>query len=262
MNYGIAVLAYIPLRREISGTSEMVSQLLFGESYLVLDETDKWIRIETCFDQYRGWISKDQHVALSASDYRQIAEQSRQIVSSRFATACIPGSNKSFMVPAGSELPNYDRKTNLVQLGDRSLLISGHEGETPGVGPEDVLNTALRLLYTPYLWGGRSSFGCDCSGFVQTVFKIHNRTLPRDARQQAGLGIQIPSLQEAKTGDLVFFTNGGPQVSHVGLLISPEEIIHCSGSVRIDKIDQKGIFNRDKATYSHTCYSVRRHFHV
>ena len=258
MTYGIALLSFIPIRKEMAETSEMVSQLLFGEFYLVIAEEDRWIRIRTCFDQYAGWISRNQHIALSGSEYRDLAEQYRYLVSTQFATASISGSDAIFMLGAGSELPGWDSQTGFMVLGGKRLKISGFKVENAGNGMEPLLNTAKRLLHTPYLWGGRSSFGCDCSGFVQTVFKLHHTALPRDAARQAELGMVVPSLREAAAGDLVFFNNGGLVVRHVGMLLSPEEIIHCSGRVRIDSIDQKGIVNRDDKIYSHTGYVIKR----
>ena len=258
MTYGIAVLSVIPIRKEMSEASEMVSQLLFGESYLVLAEKDRWIRIRTCFDKYAGWISRNQHLALSEPEYRDLAQASRTIVPTRFAKAAIAGSDVVLMLGAGSELPGYDSTTGCMSIGETKLKISDLATEHMENVTDGLLKTAKNLLLTPYLWGGRSSFGCDCSGFVQTVFKIHHMALPRDASMQAGLGEIVPSLGEAMAGDLVFFTNGSRHVKHVGLLLSPEAIIHCSGCVRTDNIDFEGIFSQDVKAYTHTCYKIKR----
>lgn len=259
MIYGIASLSVFPIRKGTSETSEMVSQLLFGERYRVLAEKDQWVRIVTDFDHYEGWISRNQHVEITGSEYRRISALSPFILPIPYAEAIPAGSDDvSFMIAAGSELPDWDRENRLVRFGDRSYHISGFDGTIPPNTAVHIIRTARQFLHTPYLWGGRSFFGCDCSGFVQTVCKIHGISLPRDAREQADLGEAVPSLEESAPCDLVFFTNGGKQVRHVGLLISKQEIIHCSGSVRTDRIDHTGIYNEEMKAYSHSCYTIRR----
>ena len=116
---------------------------------------------------------------------------------------------------------------------------------------------ALSFLNSPYLWGGKTKFGTDCSGFVQSVFKIYGKILPRDSYQQALVGTEI-NLENSKTGDLAFFGKKIDSITHVGIVISNNRIIHSSGKVRIDNIVNEGILNVDSKKISHELQSVRR----
>jgi cell wall-associated NlpC family hydrolase len=124
--------------------------------------------------------------------------------------------------------------------------------------PTGLIETAMQFRNSPYLWGGRSPFGYDCSGFTQIVYKINGVRLPRDASQQASVGRIIDTVKETVQGDLVFFAGEKDRVVHVGLAIPPGKIIHCSGMVRIDALDEKGIFNSQVNQYTHRMHSIRR----
>ena len=100
--------------------------------------------------------------------------------------------------------------------------------------------------------------GMDCSGFSQVVHRIVGNDLPRDASQQVELGDTISFVEEAQAGDLAFFDNEEGNITHVGICLGGGDIIHASGSVRIDKLDHIGIFNADKGTYSHKLRVIKR----
>ena len=114
------------------------------------------------------------------------------------------------------------------------------------------------FLGTAYLWGGKSIFGVDCSGFVQQLYKLFGIFLPRDAYQQAEVGELVGFLQEAKLGDLAFFDNDEGRITHVGMLLSDRLIMHASGNVRIDPIDHAGIIHRITGKRTHHLRLIKR----
>ncbi|MBN1157851.1 MAG: C40 family peptidase [Bacteroidales bacterium] len=256
-NYGIALLAAVAMRKEPAERSEMGSQLLFGEIYRVLAEEENWIRISSCYDQYEGWISRRQHSMLTDTGYEKMMQLSRRILPVKFAEV-VPEYAPAFTIVAGSELHGFNKAHRNITIEDKPYKISGDPGEIRDQDAKGLLKTAMQFLNTPYLWGGRSMFGCDCSGFVQTVFKIHGIYLPRDASQQSGFGNSINSLEDSCPGDLAFFMNEEQIVHHVGIILSPSEIIHCSGFVRIDPLTAKGIFSVREKQYTHQYFFIRR----
>ena len=129
-------------------------------------------------------------------------------------------------------------------------MISLHSPAGPVVTPEQqslgndwIVKVARRYLNAPYLWGGRSPFGVDCSGFTQMVYKIAGQHLLRDAAQQVSQGRSIDFMEECQAGDLAFFDNEEGDIIHVGMILADNHIIHCDGMVRIDRLDQSGIHN-------------------
>ncbi|HNC29596.1 MAG TPA: C40 family peptidase, partial [Cyclobacteriaceae bacterium] len=112
-------------------------------------------------------------------------------------------------------------------------------------------------LNAPYLWGGKSPFGIDCSGFVQMVFKINGYKLQRDSAQQAKQGKNV-SFQDMLPGDLMFFKNKENQIVHVGIFMGDEKIIHASGKVRIDHVNEEGILHMESRVYTHSFSLARR----
>ncbi|HVZ24594.1 MAG TPA: C40 family peptidase, partial [Sediminibacterium sp.] len=123
---------------------------------------------------------------------------------------------------------------------------------------EALLERAFAWLNTAYLWGGRSLFGVDCSGFVQQLFRFFEYPLPRDAWQQAEQGSPIGFLEESICGDLAFFDNAEGRIVHVGMLLKPDTIIHASGKVRIDHIDHLGILHAQTGERTHTLRLIKR----
>lgn len=251
------MLAVISIRKEPAEQSEMISQLLFGECYLVVKEDKDWIKISTCYDKYEGWVNIKQHFQLGEAAYKKIKKGPGSILSAKFADIIRPGF-VSLTIGAGSDLPFYEKDKKSIRIKGSLLRVIGHMEKVSVNAREDIMNSARQFLYTPYLWGGRSVFGCDCSGFVQTVFKINQIYLPRDASQQSVYGSEVHSLKESAACDLVFFRNESQSVNHVGILLSPNEIIHCSGYVRIDPIDSVGIYSKKNQSYSHKSLFIKR----
>ncbi len=255
--FGICNLALVPIRAEASDKSEMVSQLLFGDHFTILDESEKWLFIQNAADEYQGWMDKKQFAEISDQEFNQLDNP--------LAFVCydllnpIQDSNKSIHhIPIGSTLPNFDG--NSFTLGTQKFLFLGRclqMGQTP---IENIENIANRFINTPYLWGGKSPLGIDCSGFTQLVYKILGKKLKRDARQQVEQGQLIDFLEESKSGDLAFFDNEDGDIIHVGILLDNERIMHASGKVRVDKMDHQGIFNKETKRYSHKLRIIKRVF--
>ncbi len=256
MKTGICRFSYIPMRKDPSEKSEMVSQLLFGEAFTVIEKTGEWYHVITEFDNYPGWIDKKMFSEAS-DDYFLTLKQNKYQVSDLPVLSISDPGKSLLLIPAGSTLGNIIGG-NIIE----SDMIRYHV-----LNPSDndfihknrsIKQTALQFLHTPYLWGGRSSFGFDCSGFTQIIYKIHNIRLPRDAWQQASCGTIVDDIRKVSEGDLVFFKDSGNKIIHVGIALSHNEVIHCSGMVRIDSLDQTGIFNTSLNSYTHFLHSIRR----
>lgn len=253
---GICRLSIVPVRAEDSDKSELVTQLLFGDHYTVLEESKngKWLKIRIFYDNYEGWIDKKQHCFISEEYFFQINHLEYKICTE--TTAKVIFKNQTFNVVAGSILPIT---SNELFRMDEKLQFSG---STKSLWEKRnfkfLKEIAVQYLNTPYLWGGKTPFGIDCSGFTQQVFKISGYKLPRDAYQQALVGKIVPDLEEAAPGDLAFFTNTQGRVYHVGIILEDFKIIHASGKVKIDKIDENGIFDAENNIYTHPLSSIRR----
>lgn len=253
MEYGICNLAIIPLRAEANEKSEQVSQVLFGEIFEITQWTENWVKITTSFDDYIGWIGRLQFIMLGHMAFKRF-KQSPPPLTFRPVTQAWKISNNSILyLPACSSLAFLEGTT--CHIGDEKFEIIGETGET-----DNIAATATSFLNAPYLWGGRTHFGIDCSGFTQTVFKLHGINLMRDANLQEEQGYAVTALHDAKLGDLAFFVNADEKVVHVGIMLNNEKIIHSSGKVKIDTIDEKGIYSEELKRYTHKLKVIKRMF--
>lgn len=249
MDFAICRVPAAPVRKEPAHRSEMVNQLLFGETMKVLEQKDEWFKIMSISDSYEGWVTF--HLIEQIS--RQLAEQPIRYVSSQLVSD-ITHDSGNIHIPGGSFLTGFDEKTG--KLWNEEFLFRGNYSDTTVSKTEKVVSTARQWLHAPYLWGGKTLMGIDCSGFVQTAFRICGVLLKRDAWQQEQQGTTV--MGETKEGDVAFFHNDKGRVIHVGILISSNQIIHASGKVRIDAFDSKGIMNNELEKYSHHLHSVKR----
>jgi gamma-D-glutamyl-L-lysine dipeptidyl-peptidase len=257
MNFGIVLYSLVPMRKDPLEESEMVSQLVFGESIRVISESEGWTRIISQFDDYPGWIDSRLYKRITEATFNDYGESSQKVLDALIMTIEKAGSRPR-MILAGSNLPGYNRKKDTLVIEDEVFHIRSTFGDFNSKGLQEINKTAGYFLNAPYLWGGRSLFGCDCSGFVQMVYKIHGIPLKRDSSQQAKQGEAISSLADSRLGDLAFFVNEEGKVYHVGLILSPMEIVHSSGYVHIDRLDETGIFNMETQQYTHRLFSIRR----
>lgn len=230
MRYGICKLSVVPMRKEKSHESELVSELLFNDIYEVTEENGDWIRIKTLYDSYVGYLRTLQHYEISENELEEYVSREKYIVNE---PVCSYNNN---VLTFGSKI--FEKHVNAIPL--RKVY-----------DPNIMVECAIKLLGTPYRWGGKSVMGIDCSAFVQLCAKVAGYKLPRDASQQASCGKQIDNLSEVKAGDLAFFKNENNRITHVGILLSNDKIIHASGKVRIDTIDSKGIYNKELKRYTH-----------
>ncbi len=254
MYYGICDISCVPIRKETSHRSEQVSELLFGESFEVLDEHKEWIKIKCSFDDYEGWISNTVFAPCSGPDYRN--DRKKMHACSYDILQPAISSKRQIPILIGSSLPNYDGM--IVKLGKEKFSVNGRVTNPKKKYDAAFLQkTAMQFLHAPYRWGGKTPFGIDCSGFSQMVYKILNVRLKRDAWQQANQGEFITFINEASIGDLAFFGND-EKVSHVGIIINDEQIIHASGKVKIDRLDQNGIYNIEQKKYTHNLRFIKR----
>lgn len=257
MEKGICNIAFIPLRKEPADSSEMVSQLLFGEIYDIIEKKGSWVQVSNNFDGYLGWISEKVIVEISSEQFLNIQSKPYKVVHEAFCIATDTAKQQKIVLPAGCILFNYHQEQltflNTTYKLNLSELPEQYSSETK------VLTTAYNLINTPYLWGGRNSFGIDCSGLVQTCFHVAGIKLPRDAYQQDEMGIKISTVEDGKPADVAFFINEKGRVVHTGILLNNNEIIHASGKVRIDKIDKNGIYNAERSSYTHKLASIRRY---
>jgi hypothetical protein len=255
MTKGICSLSVVPVRTDPSHKSEQCTQLLFGEVYTVLISSadGEWLQIQSTLDAYTGWISTLQHFAVSDSYYDAYLQQQHPVctASGNMAVA----QDTSFTLLPGSILPFY--RKNIFLIGHQEYNLEGNHIRMlqAEMSPAEV---AVIYLKSPYMWGGKTPFGIDCSGFTQQVFRICGICLPRDAWQQASCGTAVDHLADTQPGDLAFFDNDKNRVIHVGIILEKNKIIHASGEVRTDWLDRKGIWNKDKNLYTHKLRNIQR----
>lgn len=255
MNFGICPLSVVPIRSSASDKSEMVSQLLFGEMVEILDKRASWAKIRCAWDNYIGWIDAKQIKPITPSEFHLYQDNyalSMELVQ--------PAVGDGFYLPItiGATLPKFDGLK--FSLNGSNFTFSG-QAIIPAeleASASLLIKIARRYLYAPYLWGGRSPMGIDCSGFTQVVFKMIGVTLPRDAYQQVEQGELIDFVEQCKPGDLAFFENKKSKITHVGIILPDNEIIHASGQVRIDRLDHYGIFNTTQNKYTHKLRVIKR----
>jgi hypothetical protein len=251
MKYAVCQVSVAPLRADQSDRSEMVSQILFGEKVEILDKKNNWIKVRSDYDQYEGWADFKQFQVVSDGEFQTL--NLNYFASESFNLAV--EEDMPLTLPLGALLPNLEN--GKIKFGNKEWDYLG-EFQTGNFTKKSIPELAFLYLNTPYLWGGKSVFGIDCSGFVQQVYKFCGFNLPRDAYQQAELGEALSFVEEAEPGDLAFFDNADGKIIHVGIILEENKIIHAHGKVRIDPIDITGIFNRDLQNYSHKLRVIKK----
>lgn len=255
INFGICMLSLIPVRKESKEQSEQVTQILCGETFEIMDYGDRWSYIRIISDDYVGWINTKMITPISNESFYSIIQKSNCVIRNAIYQTDKAFNNFIHWIPAGS-IFNAD-KEHLFLNDQKVAPLSGVEFYYPGA-ERDLVTDALRFLHSPYLWGGKSAMGIDCSGLSQVVCKMNGISLPRDAGQQANCGESVVSLQDALPGDLAFFVREDGKINHTGILLNAETIIHSSGMVRIDEINDQGIIRREDKVCTHQLGFLRR----
>ncbi|AZZ59197.1 C40 family peptidase [Riemerella anatipestifer] len=228
MSRAVASVSVVPVRSESSDKAEIITQVLYGESVEILSQEGNWVHIKMDFDGYEGWVDVKQFKIISDEN---ISESKTSLVKQPFLEHGF--GDEKLLLSIGSEI-EFDVE-EIAITNARSF----------------IADTAQEFLNVPYLWGGRSFFGIDCSGFTQIVYKVSGIKIPRDAYQQAEVGQVLDFIEEAQAGDLAFFENEEGRITHVGIMLEDRKIIHAHGKVRIDELDSVGIFNKDQNKHTH-----------
>lgn len=253
MKYVICIVPAAPVRKKQSHKAEMTNQLLFGETMEVLKTKNKWLSIQSLHDNYNGWIRSN-----LVGQFEKNLWDDHFVTGDLFNKIEIAGMDMH--IPMGATLPCLRKEEGEVAnlkyryCGQALNRKENKRDETT------VIRLTSKWLNAPYLWGGRTPFGVDCSGFVQVIFKMLGVDILRDAWLQADQGIKVKSLQNAQCGNLAFFRNRKEKITHVGILLSPSQIVHASGKVRIDQIDEKGILNLDTGKRTHSLSMIRSYW--
>ncbi|MGG7035049.1 MAG: NlpC/P60 family protein [Flavobacterium sp.] len=250
--FGICNLANIPLRIEASDRSEMVSQVLFGEHFEIIERFQQWAKIRLQFDGYEGWVDSKQFQIITEDQYNLLSNN--EIILNNDLIEYITAPN-NLLIPIllGSSL-------SFLNYPSVNISCFDFEGmKTLGIKPkQNLVNTAFMYLNAPYLWGGKTPLGIDCSGFTQMVYKLNGYKLQRDASQQALQGEALSFIEESEAGDLAFFDNEEGNIIHVGIIMNDNYIIHASGKVRIDRLDHLGIYNAETNRHTHKLRVIKK----
>lgn len=250
--FGICNLAIVPIRLEPSDRSELTTQVLFGEHFKILEQTEKWSRIELGFDGYNGWIDNKQFRTISESAYN-LLQQTEPVMNGDLIEYLASADNQLLPIPLGASVtPLENSELNAEKYFFDGLKVSGKKDK------QKLIDTAYLYLNAPYLWGGKTPFGIDCSGMVQMVYKLNGHKLLRDASQQATQGEALSFIEESEPGDLAFFDNDEGRIIHVGIIMEDNYIIHAHGKVRIDRLDHLGIYNVDTKRHSHKLRVIKK----
>lgn len=286
----VSLHSVVPVRTEASETSEQITQMLFGEICTIEERKTRWIRVKLALDGQIGWVDAKMIAPLSTDEYKSYSAALKAAAYVAFPMAYAVSENNGQTIPltAGTRLTNYHNgHFEVLGVGFRidaaMVLTKPLEMTQP-----NLLQSVRFFLNVPYLWGGKNALGMDCSGFTQTILSLFGHKIPRNASEQVTQGRLISRLSSSKAGDLAFFchyeeaatqeitsnlkqqsteTNAiaRQKITHVGILIDSERIIHCSGRVKIEKIDTTGIFSVEQSDtahpdgqYTHRLLSIRR----
>ena len=250
--FAICNLAIIPLRAETSDRSEIVSQVLFGEHFEILETYNQWSKIRLQYDDYEGWVDSKQYQIISEKSFKELSKDAI-ILNSDLVEYVSNPTNVLLPIPLGASL-------SFLHHSDINIDHYEFEGmRANGVKPKsDLISCAFMYLNAPYLWGGKTPFGIDCSGLTQMVYKLNGYKLLRDASQQASQGEALSFIEESEPGDLAFFDNEEGKIIHVGIIMENNYIIHASGKVRIDRLDHLGIYNAEQNRHTHRLRVIKK----
>jgi hypothetical protein len=254
MLYGICNLSTAPLRALPIDSSEMVSQLLFGETFEVVESEKEWSKIRLTYDNYEGFIDNKQFTNITQRLFLEMTSE-KQYYCGEIIDFITNSNDELTTIPLGACLPFY--KSGTLQINANSYQ---YEGAVLSEikAKSTIAKTAFLYLNTPFLWGGKTPFGIDAAGFTQMVYKLCGYHLSRDAKSQASQGEVLSFIEESEAGDLAFFDNEEGEIIHVGIILNDYHIIHAHGKVRIDTLDHSGIFNKDLQKHTHKLRIIKK----
>lgn len=247
MRYGICNLSIVALRSETSDSSEMVTQILYGELFKVLEVRKHWSRIRLDFDDCEGWVQNKQYVEVDEQVYQNL--QSEEYALSDDLVEFVQDSDHRLItIPMGASLKALDHFNHTF------------EGQIAELKKDKtkIIDTAFNYLNAPFLWGGKTPFGIDSAGFTQMVYKLNGFKLFRTSEAQSSQGIPLSFIEESEAGDLAFFDDNEGKIIHVGIIMNDNYIIHVDGKVRIDRIDHSGIYNINQNTHTHKLRVIKK----
>lgn len=248
MKYGLCNLSIAPLRNEPSDRSELETQLLYGELFKILETRKNWSFIRLDRDNYEGWIDNKQYINIDESNFRAL-QNTPKVLTDDLLDYITLEDGQMQLVLMGSNVAVCDFLNHSFEGNIKEQHAPSHAG---------IVTTANLYRNAPYLWGGKTHFGIDCSGFTQMVYAMNGIAIPRNASDQANVGEALSFIEESEAGDLAFFDNEEGLITHVGIILNDNHIIHAHGKVRIDRIDQSGIFNAETRVHTHKLRVIRK----
>lgn len=262
---GIVLHSVVPVRAEAREGAEQNTQMLFGELCEIINpasETtnERWRHVRLDADGQEGWVDAKMVTPMEDKEYHAYKKAYKKAALVAFPMAYAVSENNGQTVPltAGTGLTNYkEGRFEVLGVGfhiDPTMVIT----KPLELNENNLLQTVRFFLNVPYLWGGKNALGMDCSGFTQIIMSLFGKHLLRNASEQDTQGQPIGELSEAKAGDLVFFDHQDGKISHVGIVIDPERVIHCSGRVKVEKLDETGIYSAEQNQYTHHLVCIKR----
>nr|WP_299528825.1 C40 family peptidase [Ulvibacterium sp.] len=248
MQYGICHLSIVAVKSMADATSPMITQLLYGEHFKVLEQRKLWSRIRNAFDGCEGWVSNNQISLIDETEFEKIDT----LDTPKYSTDLV-----SYLTSENSVLIPIVMGSCIVNTPTLPYTFEGEHIEGK-MEKYNIVRTALMYLNAPYLLGGKTPFGLDCSGFTQLVYKLCGYQLFRSALEQSGQGDALSFIEESEPGDLAFFDNAEGEIYHVGIIMKNNYVIHVYGKVRLDRLDHTGIFNTDTGNYTHNLRVIKK----
>ena len=253
MEKGIVLQGFVPIRKEPFKASEMVSQVLFGECFEIIESNREWTYIGLDFDGCKGWIETS---SFSVIEDPNTTPDEYALVTSLSTTVTRQKINQQLLLPAGSVVNHIVE--GLFNLNGELFLVRDTDSFLRPSVSNDLHPIAEGLVSVPYIWGGRCGFGFDSAGLVKYLSRLRGLDLPRESQAQAEQGKNVNFIHEIQSGDLAFFDNAEGEITHAGVILDGGRIIHAAGIVRIDRLDQQGIFNVERGKYTHRLRVIKR----